>query len=68
MHGLRVYFDRVDSQWRIKGYEEHRFSTEEDAQTACDFAAEFAVEHSVNTALERLGGCVDVGMTPKEPS
>lgn len=38
----RICFDIVDRKWRIKGYEEFAFSTENDAHTAHDFAVAYA--------------------------
>ncbi len=42
MSNLRVYFDSVDSKWRVRGYEDLTFSTEEDAHNACDLAVAYA--------------------------
>ena len=58
---MRVYFDCVDRKWRIKGYEEHHFSTEEDAEAACEFALEYALEYA-----PELQGVVDTGPASKE--
>lgn len=42
MSELRVYFDIVDAKWKVRGYEQAHFSTEEDAHAACDLAVWYA--------------------------
>lgn len=57
---MKVYRDPVDGFVRIKGYEDHHFTSESDAETAMDFAIDFArqelfKESRYRRAAERAG-------------
>lgn len=49
----RIYLDPVDNRWRIKGQEQHSFSTELDAETAHDYAIDMISDEMSRETRQR---------------
>lgn len=50
---MKVYRDAVDGFFRIQGYEDHHFTSEADAETAMEFAIDFARQELFKEARYR---------------
>lgn len=56
---MKIHLDRVDNKHVIEGWEQHRFSSREDAETAVEFARAFdGVEMHLEWRNRRAAGVI----------